>query len=803
MPQEQKNEKTLSARGGVPIFAGKTALIRFINNNDPTSATIWFADNSNKTIRPFVPESVFSQMFESPEEALRAVVTLPSDELGPEGMFKDFEVLGEEYGVQRDGKMKPVKFSRHQLQQRYGQPPNPEGEAKSMQMLDGLLSSLTKGSLPQPPESPMGPQMPGDPGMTPEMGLGGTSKKKVSDKESFYDGIGGYDGKGSYPGGYPKTTPLYGADPTKRQSGLEDYWNKSIRNILNTVKTSGKTEGLTPSYIDTIINNPSLMSYYAGALTYGGYQLSDIYADIYREATTGTKDDKYFISPTVKRNVFYSSPEGKKILAEVEKALSTQGMGDTSVLRHGMYDMSDELFKVLVPISSDVESPEFESEMEKINTAYYDALMAVANANTEVEHTEAKAELSRIKSEIEKQLGITLSDNSEEAWKQLEALSEGMNQRGIQGSGFHNEAVDDVLRRVRTVNERQRDQVLTQKEEQEKAYYKGFASPAEIAALSHDKKVKWGLVPPSGFVDQMKNDLKTRYPEMTDQEINDLVGIAVDENGNMRSNIYQQNYVNIYDRAEGIMAKKKEVQTAGVLKKEEEAQEEAFREFTIPTEDSGDIFTGSMQNGSDSNKDVLGSLGSTQSDEDKIKEEQLKQVEEAAKMISEISKQVDAITGGAIGTTGISSGIPAAGTQYSSLYDYLVKTTGMYNPIASSQGRQDLASKYGISNYTGSADQNTLLLERINNGYTPTTSNSAPKVNVPQTPISVPKPTATPIVTNTPPQLVQTTGTSFTPSTSGYSFNKTPMGNYEIFKDGGRISTTDLKGAKLYGYTGI
>lgn len=172
-----------------PVFIGKSALVRLVNAEDQNTSSLWFIDSTNKTLRPFMDESKFDDMFDNPQEAQKAVVTLSSNELGDGGILQDYEVLDNEYGIEPDGKMKPIDFSSHQLGQRYGQPVDEVSETKAVSALDQLFSAM--GEQPQQqggdPTQEIPPQ--GQSPMSPEQaaGIGGSGETGPEEGMIYYN----------------------------------------------------------------------------------------------------------------------------------------------------------------------------------------------------------------------------------------------------------------------------------------------------------------------------------------------------------------------------------------------------------------------------------------------------------------------------------------------------------------------------------------------------------------------------------------------------------------------------------------
>jgi len=188
------NELPKQPSKGTPIFIGKSALIRLVNESDQDSTSLWLVDSTNKTLRPFMDESQFDNLFDNPAEAQRAVVKLSSNELGEGGILEDYEVLNNEYGIGPDGSMKEIEFSPYQLGQRYGQPVDDGAENKAVSALDKLFSSMGA-PMDEAPETPAEVGMPseqtmGQPPMPPEqaMGVGGSNQSGPEEGMIYYNG---------------------------------------------------------------------------------------------------------------------------------------------------------------------------------------------------------------------------------------------------------------------------------------------------------------------------------------------------------------------------------------------------------------------------------------------------------------------------------------------------------------------------------------------------------------------------------------------------------------------------------------
>jgi hypothetical protein len=136
-----------------PFFIGDHSIVRISNPNNPDASTLWLVDAKRKVLRPFLSEQAFDNAFDNPEEARKAIVTLSSKDLGPGGVLAGFTPLQATKGVNHDGSVPPIDFTPSELQNRYGQPQDPQKENRALSMLDTILGKMKPGG---PSPSPVG-----------------------------------------------------------------------------------------------------------------------------------------------------------------------------------------------------------------------------------------------------------------------------------------------------------------------------------------------------------------------------------------------------------------------------------------------------------------------------------------------------------------------------------------------------------------------------------------------------------------------------------------------------------------------
>jgi hypothetical protein len=210
--------------------------------------------------------------------------------------------------------------------------------------------------------------------------------------------------------------------------------------------------------------------------------------------------------------------------------------------------------------------------------------MAVADANYQ-----------EWKTQVEGNLGIQLSNNALEAWNQVEQNFASASQRGIVNSGLQNEEIDSYLQRVRRSDQQMRDQEGDQQEAQKMKQLLAVGSSSQIQELvdsNPELAKKYGLIPSDEVKDAMSlSALKQKYPGAKEEDLQAYISIMFDENGNYRSNLYQNQVGSMTDRdpnsatlgtTTGIETARDQFERGKVYENYGIQEEEAYKEFTLP-----------------------------------------------------------------------------------------------------------------------------------------------------------------------------------------------------------------------------
>lgn len=248
------------------------------------------------------------------------------------------------------------------------------------------------------------------------------------------------------------------------------------------------------------------------------------------------------LSPDLTKDEYSSTVGGEDSGTDTTHSLPTTSQwpdGVNSAINNMPQSSFTSLIPQLVP-----GTPEFQMAMNNIDTSFYDILEQQVNATTEQEHQVADYNWSQLRNYINTNLNMTLSNDSMQAWDQLQGAKETFGQRNLENSGLQNETMDQYLRKVRTNDAANRSKAQTSQDEKKQAYYTQFATPAEIAALiSSDPALakNWGLMPSDGMnMNQRTADMKAKFPRMSNEEISRNLAVMYDENGNYRSALYQK-----------------------------------------------------------------------------------------------------------------------------------------------------------------------------------------------------------------------------------------------------------------------
>jgi hypothetical protein len=331
---------------------------------------------------------------------------------------------------------------------------------------------------------------------------------------------------------------------------------KFVGMLFTRLNKEGLISDATWSKIKTDADN--ILTKYVNACLYGGYTAGDIFADAKAKDLVAAGNSQYAnfkaFDDGVAAKEWYKTADGQKALNDnnVKVDLSDTGISE-QLFDNPVYKIASEAFSTIVkPI--DWTSDEFKAEAEKIQASWYDIMQQQNEATTEQEYKVAKDNWDIFRKNLEQKYGINLSNNVRTAWNQFQQVTEGMNSAGLAKSGILQEAQDKLLQDVRRGDEILRQEKSDQKDQEYRNYLLNNASADEINQfISSDptKAGKWGLIPS----DDVKNwystaNLKAKYPDLNDAQIQAIHDTMLDENGNYRSNLYRNLFINKYNLGE-------------------------------------------------------------------------------------------------------------------------------------------------------------------------------------------------------------------------------------------------------------
>lgn len=321
------------------------------------------------------------------------------------------------------------------------------------------------------------------------------------------------------------------------------------------------------SFLNKQINNPELMSFYANAITYGGYTLNDVYKDLKKRELSEKGDKSYdnvkYIDDITSKSQYVTTPAGKFADQDLRISVPTEFVADNpKIWNMPISQMPQDAFRNIGQPLDTLSKGNLE-EASKIQSAFHDVLQAKLTATTEAQKDFADYQYDNFVKDIEKQYGIKLSSNASQAWNQIENLASASTEAGLADSGIAQEQIDDYLKSVRKQGAQLREQKLTDEEKQQADYIRKFGSSDQINKLDEEDRAKglppeewrtkkWGLKPDQDLLNSISAEaLKKKFPDLTDEEIKDYRNQIVDQYGNMRSDLYQKQYEQMYNITKG------------------------------------------------------------------------------------------------------------------------------------------------------------------------------------------------------------------------------------------------------------
>lgn len=408
----------------------------------------------------------------------------------------------------------------------------------------------------------------------------------------------------------------------------------------------------------------------------------------------------------------------------------------------GISNMPADAFQNVVPQLKEG-TPEYQAAMDKIDTAYYDVLEQQMNAKTEQDQQAAQYSWQTLKKNIETNLNVKLSDDAFQAWDQVQNIKNTFGQQNLEGSGLQNEATDDYLRKIRNADAASRTGAKSDEESKNMEYYTKFATPEQVkafAASNPDLAKSWGLTPSDDIKNTMSlSALRAKYPGSTDEQLQGYISQVLDENGNYRSNLYQQHMMGNSPLAnEGNVAQTRDPVTGAVIaetvsptdtglvdiKKAKQTylkdtitnrNDAAVADAKRATDSSTAVKSGAPSMDNIQGTDRFASNSTPGSTTPQVTPQPQQQTSTPTPQPQQ-QQSAPSPTPPPPPPTPAPAPAPAATPkkQYGSVYDAYTATMGSF-PAWNSTQRMNDAAAAGISGYTGTAAQNAQLLAYLNN----------------------------------------------------------------------------------------
>ena len=358
---------------------------------------------------------------------------------------------------------------------------------------------------------------------------------------------------------------------TNQQNIKSLYWKTPDAKAVNTSYTAldwffsllkqNNWSGIDTNTINSALNDHNQVAQYISALAYGGYSVNDVYRDLKRKDLISKWDQSLknvqVINPNIDKNSFLNTQQWQmsQWIATIDPPASFWNIS-SSLLNSPITQLPKEAFDTLVP-PIDINSPDFKDQMDKVQSAFHDILMEQSNASTEAEKTAADSKYKDYQDYIEQNYGIRISMDAAQAWQQLQSIGQQSEINWVTGSGIQNSQVDDELKQTRIQDSKYREQMVNAQESAEADNAKTSASSSDIKRMNDEDNAKWlpkeqwrayrwGLVPSDDVLKNLDiNTLKQKYPNASEDDLNNMRSQILDENGNYRSTLYQNRSDNL------------------------------------------------------------------------------------------------------------------------------------------------------------------------------------------------------------------------------------------------------------------
>jgi hypothetical protein len=340
---------------------------------------------------------------------------------------------------------------------------------------------------------------------------------------------------------------------------LADNWGKAknedkeqesmllLKNALKMFK-SNKASRLGSQFVDSVMNDPTLLEFYNKAQVYGNYSLGSVWQDLItrQEGSLGNINFANNIKPisdTMTSNEYKNTTAYVNSVKMTEVLQEPLAIGDISgdMLTYGLHDLPPEYFKVLAP-TIDVKSPEFQKQMDSIQSYAHDLAEAALTADNDSTRQAAQGAWKEFNRQLDKAYGWKLSDNAVAATTALDKIRQEYITAGRAGG---EERSAEVIQSIQSskADQRLRDTEKMQLDDKAKEYFTTNATMEELAAVEAEDVAKgiplgqrridqWGKREDPAFVKAWSyEELKKKYPDTNDTVLRQTAEAMADKSG--------------------------------------------------------------------------------------------------------------------------------------------------------------------------------------------------------------------------------------------------------------------------------
>ena len=279
---------------------------------------------------------------------------------------------------------------------------------------------------------------------------------------------------------------------------------------------------------------------YLNAMTYGGFDVYDIYKDVvasYRKANGDAELADYKgISGSHNASDWKAFHSYKKYIASNDIVPLSEYIGtnwDATILKTPLMQMPRKAYEIAIGNKDvDINDPDTKAKIAQIETMLSDVAIQMAEADNARDISVAQYNWEKLKTDIERSLNITLGNNALEAWDQIQGMKSQSSDAGIINSGIFSKALDQLMKQRRRSDGEIRESSLIQKDAQLRTHLLNNGTTKEIEDFIAERGLaeaeKWGLIPDEETKKYFSlENMKKMYPSTPDNELQEIIDIVL------------------------------------------------------------------------------------------------------------------------------------------------------------------------------------------------------------------------------------------------------------------------------------